>query len=273
MVALGSLLYLAVIAYSPASRPANVDQCTALILCSWVGPITHLLLLRLLPRATYSAHRTAIILAFRATYVGVTSVNGFGLCGVGPLQEKKTVVAAALQGVVPFGFVGDHQGGAADGLLAAGWEGAAAAADSISISCRQQQRCALESPLSAMLWRSGVIGLIWWQAAFPLPLRHHVPLQAASTALYIATLAPTVCGTLQGVRAGRGVLAAIRTIGDSCASQVCVGGGWRGASSGTTAAAPSSVAPACWGIHVPDLVLCGWCRGVGARCVSKGVLV
>lgn len=228
MVALGSLLYLAVIAYSPASRPANVDQCTALILCSWVGPITHLLLLRLLPRATYSAHRTAIILAFRATYVGVTSINGFGLCGVGPLQEKK-----ALQGVAaPYGFVGgtDHQGGAtADGLLAAaGWEGAAAAAaaaaaDSISFSCRQQQRCALESPFSAMLWRSGVIGLIWWQAAFPLPLRHHVPLQAASTALYIATLAPTVCGTLQGVRAGRGVLAAIRTIGDAFASQVCVG--------------------------------------------------
>jgi hypothetical protein len=238
MVALGSLLYRAVIAYSPASRPANVDHCTALILCSWVGPISHLLLLRLLPRATYSAHRTAIILAFRATYVGATSINGFGLCGVGPLQEKKAAVAAALQGVAPFGYAGSDQIPAADGggLLTAAaaaaaaaasgsWEGAAAAAAAALVDGarqQQQQRCALESPFSAMLWRSGVIGLIWWQAAFPLPFRYHVPLQAASTALYIATLAPTVCGTMQGVRAGRSVLAAIRAVGDGFASQVSV---------------------------------------------------
>jgi hypothetical protein len=190
MVALGSLLYLIVMAYSPSSRPANVDKCTVLILCSWMGPMLHLLLLRLLPRATYSRHRTHIILLFRAFYIGATSINGFGMCGVGPLQDKLGAGAAALQ--MPL------QPSAAAAAHAAGGG-----------------RCPLESPYSAILWRSGVIGLIWWPAAFPLPFRHHVPVQAASVALYISTLAPTVCSTMRGVRSGLAVLDAIRRFGNS----------------------------------------------------------
>lgn len=207
MVALGSLLYLVIIAYSPSSRPANLDQCTVLILCSWMGPMMHLLLLRLLPRATYTRHRTQIILLFRAFYIGATSVNGFGLCGVGPLAEKKGAVAAV--------FHGTPYSPAAAGAVGFGEPGGFGDASSSS-----SNRCPLESPFSAMLWRSGVIGLIWWPAAFPLPFRHHVPLQAASVALYISTLAPTVCSTMHGVRSGRAVLSAIRGFGDAFTTQV-----------------------------------------------------
>jgi hypothetical protein len=163
----------------------------------------HLLLLRLLPRATYRRHRTHIILLFRAFYIGATSVNGFGMCGVGPLQDKKGAGAAALH--MPLQLSAAAGGG----------------------------RCHLESPYSAILWRSGVIGLIWWPAAFPLPFRHHVPVQAASVALYISTLARTVCSTMHGVRSGLAVLDAIRRFGNSFSMQLLSAMGARGPSGGS----------------------------------------
>jgi hypothetical protein len=52
MVAFGSALYALIAAFLPAVRPAAVDHCTRLIICSWAGPAMHLLLLRCLPRAT-----------------------------------------------------------------------------------------------------------------------------------------------------------------------------------------------------------------------------
>jgi hypothetical protein len=205
MVGLGTLLYLVIMAFIPSSRPANVDKCTVLIVCSWLGPMAHLLLLRLMPPATYSRNRTHIILLLRAFYIGATSINpfGFGMCGVGPLKEEdKVAVAAALQAPL--------QSLQSTAAAAAGPAAAAAAGG----------HCPLESPFSAMLWRSGVIGLVWWSAAFPLPFKQHVPLQAASTALYITTLAPTVCTTMQGVRSGKAVLAAIRGFGSGFAAQL-----------------------------------------------------
>lgn len=169
----------------------------------------HLLLLRLLPRTTYSRHRTHIILLFRAFYIGATSVNGFGMCGVGPLQDKKGAVAAALQ--MPL------QPSAASAAAQAAGGG----------------RCPLESPYSAILWRSGVIGLIWWPGAFPLPFRHHVPVQAASVALYISTLAPTVCSTMHGVRSGLAVLDAIRRFGSGFSAHLLSSMGAPGRSGGS----------------------------------------
>jgi hypothetical protein len=216
MVALGSLLYLIIVSYSPSSRPANVDKCTLLIICSWLGPSAHLLLLRLLPRAAYVRHRTHIILAMRTFYIAATSVNGFGLCGVGPLQEKKHAVAVAFQshnpwhsaassaldaaaaaaatfasadpfasGVYPEALGG---GGVSDNLNSTlsiassvassiGSSMGGSVLGSSSSSSSGGARCPAESPFSAMLWRSGIIGLIWWGCAFPLPFSTHVPMQ------------------------------------------------------------------------------------------------
>jgi hypothetical protein len=168
--------------------------------------MVHLLVLRLLPPATYSRNRTHIILLLRAFYIGATSINpfGFGMCGVGRLKEEdKVAVAAALQ--APLQSLQSTTAEAAPAVAAAAAAGG---------------HCPLESPFSAMLWRSGVIGLVWWSAAFPLPFRQHVPVQAVSTALYIATLAPTVCTTMQGVRSGKEVLAAIQGFGSGFAAQL-----------------------------------------------------
>lgn len=233
MVALGSLLYVIVAAYSPGSRPANVDKCSLLILCSWLGPTAHLLLLRLLPRAVYVRNRTRILLLLRAFYIGATSVNGFGLCGVGPIQDKKAAVVAALQ--MPL-LQQQQQQQAAAAATAQGL-GAGSPAHSAAAG-----GCSLESPFSALFWRSGVIGLNWWSAAFPLPFAYHIPVQAASVALYVNTLAHAVCSTMHGVRSGGLVLATIHHWARALSSQLMAAVGAAGPSTRYTAAAAMAAA-------------------------------
>jgi len=234
MVALGSLLYVIVAAYSPGSRPANVDKCSLLILCSWLGPTAHLLLLRLLPRAVYVRNRTRIILLLRVFYIGATSVNGFGLCGVAPIQDKKATVVAALQ--MPLPLLQQQQAAAA--ATAQGLGAGSPAHSPAGGGCSQ------ESPFSALFWRSGVIGLNWWSAAFPLPFAHHIPVQAASVALYVNTLAHAVCSTMHGVRSGGRVLATIHHWARALSSQLMAAVGAAGPSTRYTAAAAMAAAAA-----------------------------
>ncbi|KAF8056110.1 DEGP9 [Scenedesmus sp. PABB004] len=55
---------------------------------------------------------------------------------------------------------------------------------------------ATESALSALAWRSGVIGLLWYGCAFPLAWPQHVGATAAFLAAYWSRLSPVVCATL-----------------------------------------------------------------------------
>ncbi|WIA32610.1 hypothetical protein OEZ86_003413 [Tetradesmus obliquus] len=143
MVASGSLLYLIITA--AGIKATTVDCCSSLILCSWIGPAAHLLLLWLLPPAAYLRHRAIITLGFRLFYLAATSVNGFAVCGVGPI-------------------------------------GLSTASNSSSVQ--------LESPMSALLWRSGVIGLIWYAGAFPLLFWQHLLVQSGFLLTYWRTLSP-----------------------------------------------------------------------------------
>jgi hypothetical protein len=137
----------------------------------------------------------------RTFYIAATSVNGFGLCGVGPLQEKKHVLAVAFHthsaassvmdaaaaaaaatlggpdavfGVYPEALGG---GGGGDSLNSARSIASSIGSSVLGSSSSSGARCPAESPFSAMLWRSGIIGLIWWGCAFPLPFSTHVPMQ------------------------------------------------------------------------------------------------
>jgi hypothetical protein len=60
----------------------------------------------------------------------------------------------------------------------------------------------LESPFSALLWRPGVIALVWHAAAFRLPFWQHVAVQGATAAAYCACLAEPVCASLASVQYG-----------------------------------------------------------------------
>lgn len=133
MVASGSLLYLIITA--AGVKATTVDCCLSLIVCSWLGPAAHLGLLWLLPHNVYQQHRAMITLGFRLFYLLATSVNGFGVCGVGPIGSLSLT--------------------------------------SKSVGTELQ----LESPMSAFLWRSGIIGLIWYAGAFPLLFWQHALVQ------------------------------------------------------------------------------------------------
>lgn len=161
MVASGSLLYLIITA--AGIKATTVDCCSSLILCSWIGPAAHLLLLWLLPPAAYLRHRAIITLGFRLFYLAATSVNGFAVCGVGPI-------------------------------------GLSTASNSSSVQ--------LESPMSAFLWRSGVIGLIWYAGAFPLLFWPHLLVQSGFLLTYWRTLSPAVCSTIQRIQYGPESIAA-----------------------------------------------------------------
>jgi hypothetical protein len=160
MVASGSLLYLTITA--AGVKATTVDCCGSLILCSWMGPAAHLALLWLLPRSVYQRHRAVITLVFRGFYLAATSINGFAVCGVGPIG-----VPAATNSSVQ-----------------------------------------LESPMSAFLWRSGIIGLIWYAGAFPLLFWQHLLVQSAFLAAYWSTLSPMVCSTISHIQYGPETVAA-----------------------------------------------------------------
>jgi hypothetical protein len=160
MVASGSLLYLIITA--AGVKATTVDCCGNLILCSWMGPAAHLALLWLLPHSVYQRHRAVITLAFRVFYLAATSINGFAVCGVGPIG-------------VP-------------------------AASNSSVH--------LESPMSAFLWRSGIIGLIWYTGAFSLLFWQHLLVQSAFLVAYWHTLSPIVCSSISSIQYGPDSVAA-----------------------------------------------------------------
>jgi hypothetical protein len=160
MVASGSLLYLIITA--AGVKATTVDCCGSLILCSWIGPAAHLALLWLLPRSVYQRHRALVTLAFRVFYLAATSINGFAVCGVGPIGSS-AVTNSNVQ---------------------------------------------LESPMSAFLWRSGVIGLIWYAGAFPLLFWQHLIVQSVFLLAYWRTLSPIVCSSIQRIQYGPESIAA-----------------------------------------------------------------
>jgi hypothetical protein len=65
MVAIGGLVRF--IGGIIAQRPCHLDGCDLLLWGSLMGPLSHLLLLHLIPAATYQQHRKAIILAYRCS--------------------------------------------------------------------------------------------------------------------------------------------------------------------------------------------------------------
>jgi hypothetical protein len=62
--------------------------------------------------------------------------------------------------------------------------------------------------MSAFLWRSGIIGLIWYAGAFPLLFWQHLLVQSAFLAAYWRTLSPMVCSTISRIQYGPETVAA-----------------------------------------------------------------
>ncbi|GBF99293.1 hypothetical protein Rsub_12053 [Raphidocelis subcapitata] len=59
-----------------------------------------------------------------------------------------------------------------------------------------------ETLFSALMWRSGLIATLWYAGAFPLLLRHHLPVQLASAAVYAARLSAAACADFGSVQGG-----------------------------------------------------------------------
>jgi len=140
MVASGSLLYLLICTFIPSRRLNNIDDCSSLIICSWLGPAAHLTLLQLLPAAAYQRHRTAVTVGLRAFYLLATTINGFGRCGVGSLAGPYSTQSSS--------YTTSSAAPSAAILVASGQELAGS--------------MQLETLFSAFLWRSGLIGLLWY---------------------------------------------------------------------------------------------------------------
>jgi hypothetical protein len=60
----------------------------------------------------------------------------------------------------------------------------------------------LESPLSAFLWRAGLIAMLWQAPAFRLPFWQHLHVQNAVTITHALLLAEGVCDTLPDISYG-----------------------------------------------------------------------
>jgi hypothetical protein len=70
----------------------------------------------------------------------------------------------------------------------------------------------VESPVSAFLWRTGIIALLWHGAAFQLPFWEHFFLQSVSTMAYSLFLADSVCSALDTVEHGHTTLAVAQQV-------------------------------------------------------------
>jgi hypothetical protein len=71
----------------------------------------------------------------------------------------------------------------------------------------------MESPLSAFLWRTGIIALLWHGSAFRLPFWQHLYMQSIAAMAYTLFLAEDVCKTLDSIQHGaRTVTAAQRVL-------------------------------------------------------------
>lgn len=70
----------------------------------------------------------------------------------------------------------------------------------------------LESPVSAFLWRTGIIALLWLGGAFQLPFWEHFFLQSVATMAYSLFLADSVCSSLDTVEHVHTTLAVARQV-------------------------------------------------------------
>jgi hypothetical protein len=60
----------------------------------------------------------------------------------------------------------------------------------------------MESPLSAFLWRTGIITLLWHGSAFRLPFLQHFYMQSIAAMAYALFLAEDVCTSLNSTQHG-----------------------------------------------------------------------
>lgn len=109
-----------------------------------------------------------------------------------------------------------------------------------------------ESPLSAFIWRAGLIAMLW-QTAYRLPFWGHLLVQNAVAIAYTLLLAEAVCDTLPGIShgaylmsLGHSILHAVGTVWDQChqVPQACLQQ-HRPAQASRAAAVPIR-AHACW---------------------------
>lgn len=69
-----------------------------------------------------------------------------------------------------------------------------------------------ESPFSALLWRTGIIAMLWHGAAFRLPFKEHLMAQSFAAMAYGIFLAEDVCESLPTVKNGDTIVLAAHRI-------------------------------------------------------------
>lgn len=70
----------------------------------------------------------------------------------------------------------------------------------------------LESPVSALLWRTGIIALLWHGAAFRLPFKQQLYIQSFAAMAYALFLPEAVCNSLAGVDRGESTVLAAHSV-------------------------------------------------------------
>ncbi|KAF8071342.1 hypothetical protein HT031_001426 [Scenedesmus sp. PABB004] len=97
-----------------------------------------------------------------------------------------------------------------------------------------------ESAMSALIWRSGVIGMAWFAGAFPLTFWQHLLVHSGMLAVY-SSLAPLVCGGVAHVQHGPAAVAAVAAAGHGLRALLLAGLGAVGPARAATAAAAATL--------------------------------